>query len=192
MVIDQEYGYFHIYFDTFFSTWYLFKIRRVKPRTVEPVFFVVWCLEFCIFLIKVISCLVWVLILFMIIAVLIFIWGFSLFFCCLPLHESLPYCGGGVWNPKDPTGYAVRGLLPPGRVSHAKLVLGKGPGKDSDNPFECKSKQIVTLLRIRLPRLHPGARETWARPPVSSTAGRGQVQCVLGDSPGQRPWRTNT
>lgn len=115
-----------------------------------------------------------------------------MFFCCLPLHESLPYCGGGVWNPKDPTGYAVRGLLPPGRVSHAKLVLGKGPGKDSDNPFECKSKQIVTLLRIRLPRLHPGARETWARPPVSSTAGRGQVQCVLGDSPGQRPWRTNT
>lgn len=105
----------------------------------------------------------------MIIAVLILLLfeDFLCFLFCLPLHESLPYCGGGAWNPKDPTGYAVRGLLPPGRVSRAKLVLGKGPGKDSDNPFECKSKGIVTLLRIRLPRLHPGARETWARPPVA-------------------------
>lgn len=42
--------------------------------------------------------------------------------CAEPLCESLPNCGGGT--------ILSRGVLPPGRVSNGKLVLGAGPDKE--------------------------------------------------------------
>lgn len=47
-----------------------------------------------------------------------------------PLCESLPYHGGEVCVSKGTQGFVVRGLLPLGRVSHGKLILGEGLDKN--------------------------------------------------------------